>query len=233
MIKLYKKIEQGDTIMELLSKLVKEAYSLENYIPIAAKKSMEIPEYWKTHKIMIHNDRYTIPYEGHFSKEENIVVSFHYIGTTFDTVQDTSWFNYFHNHSFYEINYIYHGEIINYLPNQIIHQNNSQILLMNPMVYHRPVIQSRDTVLFNILIRKEFSADMFHNGVFTNLIHAFLDSSLGLSPLQPYLSFDNTPEIALVIQQMIQEYYDQKTLLSANIIFRTDKTMVFVRPAKR
>lgn len=196
--------------MELFSKLIEENYNLEKYIPLAAQKSIEVPEYWKTHKVIVKNNRYHIPCEAHFLKEENIAVSFHVIGTIFDTIQDTSWFNYFHHHDFYEINYIYHGEVINYLPDQVIRQKIQSDSFNEPMVYHRPVIQSKDTVLFNILIRKELSSDILYHDVSSNLVHAFLDSSLGLSPLQPYLSFDNTPEITLLIHQMIQEYYDHK-----------------------
>lgn len=118
----------------------------------------------------------------------------------------------FHNHDFYEINYIYQGEVINYLPDQIIYQNSEQILLMNPLAYHSLKLKDDNTILFNILIKKEFSSDIFNNTVIenSNLIHAFLDTSLGLTSLQPYLIFDNTSEITLVIHQLIQDYYDQK-----------------------
>lgn len=118
----------------------------------------------------------------------------------------------FHYHDFYEINYLYRGGVTNRLPDATIHQDRSQILLMNPHAYHDPVIDSPDTLLFNILIRKEFSAELLsgYSPSGTELIHLFLDNSLGMGPLKPYLTFDNTPAINFVLQQMIVEFYQDK-----------------------
>ena len=132
-----------------------------------------------------HKENYSVPSSPYFLQNDNIVISFHFFNTIYDTTIEKNYFQHFHNHDFYEINYIYRGEVINYLPDQTVHQNKNQVLLMNPLAYHRPVVQSPDTVLFNIMIRKEFSSDILHSGSFSNsnLIHVFLDSSLGLTPL--------------------------------------------------
>lgn len=191
---------------------MEQRFCLDPYLPLAAEKSMIPSSYWKTHKLTFENGKYTVPYQAHLANEENIVVTYHYIDTIYDVVKNSTSSDYFHNHDFYEINYIYRGEVINYLPDQIVHQNHSQVLIMNPMAYHRPIIQSPDTSLFNILIRKDFSSDILHSGAFTNasLINVFLDTSLGLTPMQPYLIFDNSLEITFLLHQMIREYYDRK-----------------------
>ena len=206
--------------MDDFFKIIKYCCSLDEYIPTALKHHQYHIEHWQDYisssnlknSSSPHKENYSVPSSPYFLQNDNIVISFHLFNTIYDTTIEKNYFQHFHNHDFYEINYIYRGEVINYLPDQTVHQNKNQVLLMNPLAYHRPVVQSPDTVLFNIMIRKEFSSDILHSGSFSNsnLIHVFLDSSLGLTPLQPYLIFENTPDIALIIHQMIQEYYDQK-----------------------
>lgn len=199
-------------MMEQFMQQMEKYYRLEDYIEIALNYNKNNLKHWKGCKIIFNNKGFLLPSEPYFLNGDNIVISFHIEDTKYDKSSKQRINDHLHNHDFYEINYIYCGEVINYLPDQIIHQNKSQVLLMNPLAYHRPVVQSPDTILFNIMIRKEFSSDILYNGAFSNsnLIHMFLDSSLGLTPFQPYLVFDNTPEITLVIHQMIQEYYRQE-----------------------
>lgn len=144
---------------------------------------------------------------------ENISVFLHWPDTKYAPQAPAPRENqHFHYHDFYEINYLYRGGVTNRLPDATIHHNRSQILLMNPYAYHDPVIDSPDTLLFNILIRREFSAEILSGYSLSSyeLINLFLDSSLGMGPLKPYLTFDNTPTINFVLQQMIVEFYQNR-----------------------
>lgn len=147
-----------------------------------------------------------------FNGDENIAVSLHVLDTKYSKGHMNPNSKLFmHNHDFYEINYIYRGGVTNYLQDTVFHQVPSQILLMNPYAYHTVETDSPDTLLFNIVIRREFSAEILSNPALNHLSVAnlFLDTSLGMSPIQPYLLFDNTLEIQFLLHQMIVEYYQQ------------------------
>ena len=139
---------------------------------------------------------------------ENISVFLHWPDTKYAPISQRK-VQHFHYHDFYEINYLYRGGVKNILQDTTIQQGCNQILLMNPYAYHDPKISDPDTLLFNILIRKEFSAEILsgYSPGNSNLINLFLDNSLGMGPLNPYLLFDNTPQINFILQQMILEYY--------------------------
>lgn len=144
-----------------------------------------------------------------FAKNENVAVFFHTNHTKYAI--ETSDVP-LHNHDFYEINYIYRGSVTNQLNDQTIHQDINKILLMNPYAYHSPRVDTPDTILFNILIRKNFTAEILSDLSYqdSNLMNLFLSGSLGMSPIQPYLVFDNTPRINFLLQEMIREFYNKK-----------------------
>lgn len=144
-----------------------------------------------------------------FAKGENIAVFFHTNNTKYEPLAlDPPM----HSHDFYEINYVYRGSVTNRLTDRTIRQGTGQVLLMNPYASHSPKVDSPDTVLFNILIRKKFSADILRTTACQddNLINLFLSSALGMGPIQSYLLFDNSLKITLVLQDMIREYYGKR-----------------------
>ena len=83
-----------------------------------------------------------------------------------------------------------------------IKQDSSKILLMSPYAWHYAKVCSEDTLLFNIMIRREFSPSSpfgVHNLLFS--------SGLNLSPLLPYSVFTNTPETEFLIHEILHEFY--------------------------
>ncbi|MBC5787679.1 AraC family transcriptional regulator [Clostridium facile] len=204
--------------MESYREMMKYFENLDPCIEIAIQKAQDFSnrmsgqwkrtscfdkqEYVLDQKMNIHTDI-------NIQDQENIAVSFHIWETQYDKTQQQLNIKQLHNHDFYEINYVYQGEIINHLLDNTIKQGKGQIVLMNPYAYHSPEIVTKDTMLFNIMIRKEFSTEVLsnptmHNSSLTNL---FLDTSLGMSPIHPYLVFENTPYTTLILHQMILEYY--------------------------
>lgn len=148
-----------------------------------------------------------------FSNDENIAVSLHIPGTKYD--QGTSNIQRpkkLHNHDFYEMNYIYRGGITNCLPDTSFHQDTNTILLMNPFAFHTPILDDEATLLFNIVVRRAFSSSLFGGTIIgnANFSNLFLNSSLGMSPMKPYMLFEITPIIRFLLHQMIQEYFDHK-----------------------
>lgn len=147
-----------------------------------------------------------------FQENEDVSVIFHTPGTKYQVITPGKHSFTLHNHDFYELNYIYQGSVTNYLLDGSIQQDHSKILLMNPFCQHGPKINTPDTILFNIIIRKEISNETTNHPALqgTYLINSFLNYSLGLSPLQSYLTFENTPQIDLLLHQIILEFYQHK-----------------------
>lgn len=202
--------------MDDFSCMIKTYRELEPYLDIAI---MESKAYLK--RIFQHNHLIGKSYleskqifsKPLFLKDENIAVSLHILDTKYcDGKMNPDSGPVLHHHDFYEINYIYKGGVTNYLSNTVFHQNEGQILLMNPYAYHTVQTDDEDTLLFNIVIKQEFSATILNNPALNNLSVAnlFLDTSLGMSPIQPYLIFQNEPEIQLILHQMIVEYYQRQ-----------------------
>ena len=160
---------------------------------------------------------FTIKYDDfEFARQRDIAVFFHTNGTVYDRSTGKRP-RVLHDHDFYELNYVYHGQVRNVLSEECIHQDNSHILLMSPYAFHNAYTCSKDTVLFNIMIRKEFSSHSLYR-----LDDLLLDSGLTMTPLCPYMVFKNTPEITLIIHQMIQDFYKNDLLapsmLSVNLM---------------
>lgn len=63
----------------------------------------------------------------------------------------------YHNHDFYEINYVMSGTLFEYVGNETYVLTAGQMLIMNPAVYHS-YYALKDTQAFNILIRHNTSS---------------------------------------------------------------------------
>ncbi|WP_270739366.1 AraC family transcriptional regulator [Massilioclostridium coli] len=196
--------------------MLKSCTELEPYLDLAVTESIaylkRIIQYNQSNRknFLESKQLYSQPL---FLKDENIAVSLHILDTKYsDAKMNLNGQPFLHHHDFYEINYIYKGGVTNYLQNSVFHQNSDQILLMNPYAYHTVQTDNEDTLLFNIVIRQEFSASILSNPALNNLSVAnlFLDTSLGMSPIQSYLIFQNEPEIQLILHQMIVEYYQRQ-----------------------
>ena len=61
----------------------------------------------------------------------------------------------YHNHDFYEINYVMSGTLFEYVGNETHVLSNGQMLIMNPAVYHS-YYALEGTTAFNILVRHEY-----------------------------------------------------------------------------
>jgi AraC-like DNA-binding protein len=203
--------------------LLKEFESLDDYIDIAVsetrayvnkkdnKASSAKPLSKNPEKELF--QKKTITQDFLFKDGQNIAVSLYLPGTKFSARKTKNEINKtLHNHEFYEINYVYRGGLTNYLSDSIFHQGTNKILLMNKYAYHSPIVDNEDTLLFNILIRAESSAECPSRASVNSMsfLDMFLDASLGMSPLQPYIVFNNTPMITFLFHQIIREYFLKK-----------------------
>ncbi len=140
----------------------------------------------------------------HFTKDKDVTVFLHTDETIYDRERTQRRYtpHKLHDHDFYELNVICRGSAQNYMLDTCIKQDSSKILLMSPYAWHYAKVCSEDTLLFNIMIRREFSPSSpfgVHNLLFS--------SGLNLSPLLPYSVFTNTPETEFLIHEILHEFY--------------------------
>lgn len=72
-----------------------------------------------------------------------------------------------HHHDFYEVYYLLRGEVEYWVDGRIIRMMAGDLLLINPMELHRPVLQGNDQVYERIVlwINKEYMEGLSSNGV--------------------------------------------------------------------
>lgn len=86
----------------------------------------------------------------HFQKAgHHIFVSYHGLPNDFNRA------GYLHRHDYFEMMYVYHGQCINKMPNDSIHLDEGDIVLLNPNVLHCPQIEHDDDILLNFWISNE------------------------------------------------------------------------------
>lgn len=85
----------------------------------------------------------------------------------------------YHNHDFYEINYVMSGTLFEYVGNETYVLTAGQMLIMNPAVYHS-YYALKDTQAFNILIRHEY-IEFLRNTLSEEGIQTFLTRLVALS----------------------------------------------------
>ena len=85
----------------------------------------------------------------------------------------------YHNHDFYEINYVMSGMLFEYVGNETYVLTAGQMLIMNPAVYHS-YYALKDTQAFNILIRHEY-IEFLRNTLSEEGIQTFLTRLVALS----------------------------------------------------
>ncbi len=153
------------------------------------------------HSVMLPADTFIHP-------DCSIGVMLHFWETIYDPHPEQSPFreNDLHCHDFYELNYVYRGQVKNVMHDCAITQHAEQLLVMNPYARHVPRIQKKDTILFNILIRRDFFV-LAPGGTGTSLLDLFSSADLGMNTYQSYILLDCTEEIKRILHQIIREYF--------------------------
>ena len=86
----------------------------------------------------------------HFQKEGyHVFVSYHGLPNDFNRA------GYMHRHDYFEMMYVYHGQCTNKMPDDTIHLEEGDIVLLNPNVLHCPQIEHDDDILLNFWISNE------------------------------------------------------------------------------
>lgn len=88
--------------MNDLIEIIKCCYSLDEYIPTALKHHQYHIEHWQDYyssnmknTSSVHRENYSIPEKPYFLQNDNIVISFHFYNTIYDTTIEKIIFSIF------------------------------------------------------------------------------------------------------------------------------------------
>ncbi len=62
----------------------------------------------------------------------------------------------YHDHDFFEINYIQKGECVNFVEGEAIHMREGSFILLNTATFHTLYAPNEDSIVYNILLDKEW-----------------------------------------------------------------------------
>lgn len=122
-----------------------------------------------------------------------------------------------HYHDFFELMYMYKGSCKQVINDKSLILNEGDICILGMKDSHSVIVDSTDDILFNIMIKKSLFDKSFLSLISENdLLSSFFVTSLfNSNKLQHYLYFpykDNN-SIQYIIQQLISEYVQKKSLL--------------------
>ena len=110
-----------------------------------------------------------------------------------------------HHHDFYEVYYLLSGQVEYWVEGRIIQMKPGDLLLINPMELHRPIVGPEQAVYERIVlwINTEYLHDLAENGI---LCRCF-DPSL---PNLICPSAGERPEINARMSDLVREFYSQE-----------------------
>lgn len=191
-------------------------FNLDKYVDKANTSWQNFNSYVSCHKDCVPfrdcsdaENVFTVPECGLFCKNENISISIHPINNTGGLPPKS---DFFHHHDFFELNYVPRGVVKNTIEGTPVILDSASLLMMNPQAVHNPQPETDNTVLFNILIRRQWIEQSFINFLTfsPSLSTFFLDSIYIPSRQTPYLIFELTQPLSDILNNIIMEFYDQK-----------------------
>ncbi|PWM99328.1 AraC family transcriptional regulator [Massilioclostridium coli] len=178
------------------------------------------------------------PDERNTIKQQNLSRGYH-------TIEDSQWFvhgleaivtlhdyrytntnhGYPHNHDFFEMSYVYQGNFYNQInQEQEIIQPSNTLALLSPNAIHSCCIKKETDIVFNILMKRSLVEEIFLRMLSENtiLFRFFMDSIYNVHQNQSYLMFQCNDHLTNLVQEIIQEHFDQKefkeTIIVAKLI---------------
>lgn len=135
---------------ELLNKNKKVDNAIINATKGKCESNLEsVKKYLKTHEVCLPDDIVELG-------KGNINITLH--NPEFNNIP--------HYHNFYEIIYVYKGELINDIYNDIISLKENECIIQFPGIKHSVLRTSEDAIILNIIINKEFFNSSYYKVIF-------------------------------------------------------------------
>lgn len=152
---------------------------------------------------------YVVPIEGMLKEGETISVLIH----SQDEVPPKQ-LPYFHNHTYFELIYVYHGTCINRFQDHEIELHQGDILLLNPNVLHAPYIMEPTDCVFNVMLSKKLFETSMMSLLSDNkfLSEFFFNYLYQMNQTRDYIYFPthHNPSIDETVTGIIYEYINKQ-----------------------
>lgn len=159
----------------------------------------------------------TIPESEWLEPGKNITVSIH---TPYHIKREKP--KYPHNHDFFEFSYVYSGEFYNEVEQTEFIQPNNTITFLSPRALHKCYIKKETDVVFNIIVRNSLVESIFLRLLAEDnlFFRFFLEALYNVNEPAPFMTFECSEDITLIMQQIIKEYFNKKNFYENIIISR-------------
>lgn len=140
----------------------------------------------------------------------------------------------YHNHSYFELVYVYRGSCVQNISNQAITMSEGDAMLLNPHALHWIYITDPNDIVFNVMISKE----VFENSLLALLSdnqllsNFFLDYFYQLNKIDDSIYFPFLPQYSIqhLIQQLAEESLTDQ--LGSNTIMKALCLQIFTYLAR-
>lgn len=118
----------------------------------------------------------------------------------------------FHYHDFFEMIYVYRGSFMHTIHNETLRQTEDQVVLLNLGAVHSVWVESKDDIVFNIMMKKSVVENIFLQITSKDhpIYNFFLDSVFGINKLSSFIVLEMNQGISLILNKIIEEYYERK-----------------------
>lgn len=132
----------------------------------------------------------------------------------------------YHDHDFFEINYIQKGECVNFVEGEAIYMREGSFILLNTATFHTLYAPNEDSIVYNILLDKEWFLKVIERYPLPDTAMSKFFSMLGGETFPIYvLSEHSSEEIKDILTYQYNHKNEASILTEANILYCVNSMM--------
>lgn len=132
----------------------------------------------------------------------------------------------YHDHDFFEINYIQKGECVNFVEGKAIYMREGSFILLNTATFHVLYAPNEDSIVYNILLDKEWLLKVIERYPLPDTAMGKFFSLCGGETFPIYvLSKHSSEDIKEILTYQYQHRGEALMLTEANILYCVNRMM--------
>ena len=153
---------------------------------------------------------HTVPFEGISRLNDQDIAVLYYGLPVNQPPKNYIW----HNHDYFEMIYVYHGNCFNRFQDKTIQLYQGDILLLNPTILHQIYALHEDDYIFNIMLSKSLFEGAIWQLLSDNKLmnNFFVNYFYQMNKIKDYIHFNHCQDhrIQEVITSLIAEYLEEE-----------------------
>ena len=132
----------------------------------------------------------------------------------------------YHNHNFFEINYVKKGHCVNFIEDRAIYMSEGSFILLHTDVFHTVYAPDESCIIYNVLLRKEWFLDTVKSYPLPNTAMGRFLSLAGNASYPEYVYSAHTPdEVGPVLTSLFETREQVSLITESQILFCLAKLM--------